>query len=190
MTAQPNQEDLAEAIKAAVIIMRIIVFALAMGSTMFLLIAAMLARPDKLTRIPTDPMAWIPVGVGALALVASFVVPGLIGARMRQQIARGEAAVTIPAQTAAELGDAGRLAMVYQTQLIVGCALLEGAAFFCAVFVMLDAGLPALLMAGLLIAAILVRIPSSSRLSSWILAQLRLIEAERTLSERNPLAEG
>ena len=195
MNAQVSLERAAAELKSVVMLMRIIVFALATGATMFLFIVITLTDPKELMAVPagSDPALWIPIGEGVLALVLSRVVPALITRQMRARLVAGQ--LEFPADAArpplAEVGDAGKLAMIYQTQLIVSCALLEGAAFLCAIIAMvLHGGLPALGMAIVLVLAILVKFPSPLGVASWIARQTEQVETDRTLSARNPLAKG
>ena len=73
-------------------------------------------------------------------------------------------------------GDTGKLAFVYQTQLIIGSALCEGMAFFAAIAYMLERNPLALGMALILLACLAVRIPTRDRVNAWIDQQQSMLQ--------------
>ena len=89
-------------------------------------------------------ITYLAVASGLIVLVLSFVVPKINIARARRQIAlAGPIATTegVPSEPK-QLYPAsytGKLAQLYQTQLIIGSAMLEGAAFFATIAYVEDA---------------------------------------------------
>jgi hypothetical protein len=121
------------------------------------------------------------VGFAALALPHSFLVPGMITNQNRRAIATGKAAPAPNLNLGADIdqSDTGRLAGIYMTQLIVGAAQAEGAAFFAGVAYLLGKEPIALGAAIVMVAAILVRFPTDQRVAQWIDRQQELLLMER-----------
>jgi hypothetical protein len=122
----------------------------------------------------------------AVVLPLSFVVPGLIARQNRQAIAAGN--WSPPGQggpagrqiSSEALGtDAGKLAMVYQVQLIIGAAMNEGVAFFAGIAYMLEKNPIALGLALLLLVGLILRFPTSRRVALWIERQQEQVLQER-----------
>lgn len=181
---------------------QIIVIALIMGVSIFLLITLFLV-PTAINPGPAPaaggpgapalpPLAgpgvplitYIAVGMGIAGLVLSFIIPSMIVASARRKIAKGTwtpTATSDPTQPAKiyPAGDTGKLAFVYQTQLIIGSALCEGMAFFAGVAYMLERNPLALGMALILLAAMAVRFPTRNRVNAWIDQQQSMLQTER-----------
>jgi hypothetical protein len=132
---------------------QIIVSALIMGVTSFLIIVLFLVptainpAPAPAAGGPGAPalpplagpgvplMTYLAVGMGLAGLVLSLIIPGVVVASARRKIAKDTwtpTAINDPTQPAKlyPAGDTGKLAVVYQTQLIIGSAICEGMAFF------------------------------------------------------------
>jgi hypothetical protein len=124
---------------------------------------------------PLGPiLTYAAVGCGALALVLSFILPGVITANARKALVKrlqmpqpggrpgkGSTLQTIDAQQS-------ELLPIFQGQLILGVAILEGATFFAAVGHLLI-GDPILLgVVGVLIAAMIGLFPTMSKLTRWL----------------------
>jgi hypothetical protein len=106
-------------------------------------------------------ISYVAVGAGALAIVASNLLPVLIGRQLATQALSAEDLSASTEETA------GKLALAYQTKFIVGMALLEGAAFFALVAFLLEGQQFTLMSAAALWLLMLVRFPSMSRVASW-----------------------
>jgi hypothetical protein len=167
---------------------QIIVSALIMGVASFLIIVIFMV-PTAIGA-PEFPEPVIPqftylaVGMGIVGLVLSFIVPSMIVASARRKIAKGiwtPTAMSDPTQPAKvyPAGDTGKLAVVYQTQLIIGSALCEGMAFLATIAYMLERNPLALGMALILIAGLAVRIPTRDRVNAWIDQQQSKLQMER-----------
>jgi hypothetical protein len=181
---------------------QIIEIALIMGVSFFLVIALFLV-PTVLNPGPAPaaggpgapalpqlagpgvPMiTYLAVGMGIAGLVLSFVIPSVTVASARRQIAKGTWTPPVgsdPAQSGKlyPAGDTGKLAIVYQTQLILGSALCEGMAFFSTIAFIVERNPLALGMAVILIAAIAVRFPTRDRVNAWIDEQQSKLQMER-----------
>jgi hypothetical protein len=172
---------------------QIIVGALVMGVVSFLVIVLLFVpRSIMLAPVPAAagpagaPMpaplpaglpiiTYIALAMGISVLVLSFVVPNLIVSRARSQMAKG----TAPKIGKAEADDGAAFLPIYQTQLIIGAALLEGGAFFAAIAYMLERSPLALLAAGVLLGLLVTRVPTIERVRGWIEKQLDLLLQER-----------
>lgn len=122
----------------------------------------------------------------AVLLPVSFVVPGLIAQQNRRAIAAGK---WIPPgqggppdrqiNPEALATDAGKLAVVYQVQHIIGAAMNEGVAFFAGIAYLVEKNPIALGLAVLLLGGLVVRFPTSGRVALWIDQQQQTLIQER-----------
>jgi hypothetical protein len=121
-------------------------------------------------------------GIGLIALVISHIIPPLVGSGIKRALAAGKQ-VQLPAQFKAspEVGPAGNLLFLFQTRLIIGLAILEGAAFYNLVAYMLERQQMNLVMVGLLMAAMLVKFPTHSELEKWLVDEMKSIDDIRSL---------
>jgi hypothetical protein len=123
--------------------------------------------------------------MGIVALVMSFFVPNIFVSTARKEIAKGiwnspanpdtSKSVAIKTDT-----DAGKLAVVYQTQLIIGAAMLEGVAFFAGVAYFLERNYIALILAGIMLGCLIARFPTVDRVTVWIDRQQSMLTEERS----------
>jgi hypothetical protein len=146
----------------------------------FLLVVLFVIKSDP----PQGPpqLTYLGLGLGALGLVFAFIVPGFIGGSIKQALAEGKR-VELPAQFAAsqEVGIIGNLLFLYQTRLIIGYAILEGAAFFNLVATMIERQDVSLAIVGLLLGAMLVKFPTRGKIESWLADETRSIDELRSL---------
>jgi hypothetical protein len=171
---------------------QIIVGSLAMGVIWFMAIVLfLLSTPDgppgegpAAARAPI--ITYMAAAVGAAALVASYFVPNLIvDSGLRGILKSGPSAPTRADESGAKQVKSGiaahQLLPLYQTQLIVGAALVEGGAFFATIAYMLEHQYLALGAAGVLLAALLARFPTLDRVNGWLedkLGRLRELHGE------------
>jgi hypothetical protein len=196
MWAKPNPDDVSafvndpDAIPKATRVMQIIVGTLTMGVVMFLLIVVLLldtpARPPGAGQAAPETriVTYLALAMGASALVASFAIPKLmVDAGLRQLVKEGASSTTKPTGSGAKQVDpsaeARRILPLFQTQLIIGCALAEGGAFFAGIAYMLEHQYLALGVAGVLLAALISRFPTVDRVSGWLDDQLGRLERLR-----------
>jgi hypothetical protein len=198
MSDMTDPDDLPATIRTC----QIIVGALIMGVVTFLAII-LFAIPPLMNPAPALPgegaggaaiaapgnsslpvITYAAVALSLIELVLSFVVPKINVARARRQMALEAPTATTegvpsqPKQLYPE-GYTGKLAPLYQTQLIIGSALLESAAFFAAIAYMLERNPIALAMAVVLLSALVARFPTSDRVNAWLDCQLGLLQEER-----------
>jgi hypothetical protein len=175
--ASPDDDDfLAPRLRT----MQIIVAAQTAGALIFLAIAVFLRSQDGRVNRADQTMLTYVVGFPFVLaiLAAQFVVPRFVTANGRRMIVRGTfpANVRPPAQPP---GDLERLCGLYQTQLIVGAAMLEGATFYMIVAYLTEGTAPALVIAVLLIVGLTLRFPTRDRFERWLAVQGELLVRER-----------
>ncbi len=170
--------------------LQIVVGALIAGCVAFLVIVLVLlgGMPDG-----DEPLllTYVAIAFAASALIARMVIPGVIISRGRRKIAQGtwrsSQQSTLPpacSKFLEQAGDAGKLWMLFSTATIVAAAILEGAAFFMLVVVLVEKSPLALIVALMLILGLMLHFPTHPRTVRWIEDQLRLIEQERQLDGR------
>jgi hypothetical protein len=164
--------------------MRIIAGALLSGVTIFLAIVLYLVLVENDGHGLNPPVDLPFLSVASLVLLLmeaplSFIVPANITRKAVQQIAQGTWLGPQGTDPSAFPTDAAKLLAVYQTAMIVGLAMLEGAAFFGCIAYLVEGHAVGL---GVVILAVLLQIlrfPTESRVRAWLeqqaemLAQLR-----------------
>ena len=129
-------------------VLRIIVFALAAGVCAFQIVIAVVKGPEALVGpVKLDPLSLIALAVAVMNVPLSIILPMLIRSNIDRQG---------PPKSIAEA--AGRV----QTETIISCALLEGAAFFNLVVVFLNGGLVNTIAANVLLLLMMTRYPVSA----------------------------
>lgn len=191
-----------DAVQPTLRVCQIIVIALIMGVLFFLAIITLVVPPlvNPAPALPVEGageaaiagpgnsplvvITYLAVAVGLADLVLSFVIPKLNTDQARRRLAqKGPSASTtgVPSESKqlGPAGDTGKLPPIYQTQLIVGAAMLEGGAFFAAIAYMLDRNPIALVTAIVLLCVLASRFPTSNRVTAWLDRQLGLLQEER-----------
>lgn len=140
--------------------MRIVHGAILGGAIAFLVMALYLRASGFSARIAQTPLlTYIGIGLGVVQIVAHQVVPDLIAASGRRKIA---ASGTTALQPWYEL---------YQTRMLVGIGLLNGATFFLLVAYIVEGHALAPLAALLFIAGIALQMPGETRVERWVAQQ-------------------
>ncbi len=151
-------------------VMQIICGALMMGLLMFGVIASVIRFGN-----PGKPVAAFPIvsylgaGFALQNIVLSFVIPSLsIKATLKRMVSLR------PIEDLRKLDLYG----VYQTRMIIGCALLEGAGFFNLVAVIIDGHIWSFAVVAILIALMAMSFPTYERVDAWADDQLRLLQLD------------
>jgi hypothetical protein len=179
--------DQREFVKSAVRTMQIIVAALAFGvGTFFAVVLVVSPNAKPAGGPPAEPiMSYMAVAVGLAAVVAWAVMPRIITGGIRQAIVHGKptphAGLSQNLPMTDEQLQIRPIIAMYQTSLIVGGAILEGAAFFNLVAYMLEQQPMNLVVAGVLLLMLLSQIPTVSRLESWVESELTTIDQLRLM---------
>lgn len=126
------------------------------------------------------------LGIGALNLFLSFVIPLLI---LKTQIAQwAKQAKPIEGELASwETSDLtwldrvptealSKLLAIFQSSRIVAVALCEAAGMMCGIAYLLEAHLASLVMVGISITLMLIRVPTQPMLSNWVFAHIERLK--------------
>ena len=151
---------------ATLLINKILAAALISGVGIFLLVAGFIVG-KPMARAGSSPLGLLSIGLLVLMLIVPPVAARLVSAQAMKQIPPGDFA----AQDPVDLGR--RLLQVYQVQMLVQLAPLEGASLFGAVvFLVMQSpvGL-AVALAGMV--AMAMRFPTRSRVESWLAAAVQ-----------------
>lgn len=114
-------------------------------------------------------IAYLAVGMAAMCVVARILVP--------RQIVRGGIALLLKTRRPDELGRMD-LYPIYQTQMIVACAVLEGAAFFNLISYMTEGQMWTLGVVIVLLALMATSFPTAEKVNNWADEQLRRIQLD------------
>ncbi len=147
---------------------RIVVGALAMGVVMFGGIAVTIALTTPEAPIDLPIVSFIMGFFGAIVLVMSFIVPGLIAAQSRKQISAESTE-----------SKAKSLLTVFATKTLIGCALCEGGALGNLVAFIVEQQWWSLGIVGVLLLAILSRFPTQAGMENFVREQIELAEMEQ-----------
>jgi hypothetical protein len=163
--------------------MQIIAGALLIGVTTFLAIVLYLVLVQNGGRGNLPPNNLPIVTFIAAAMIAtlgpmSFFVPGIMTQSVLPKIVTGR---LTPAggNPAAFATDGAKLMALYQTTMIVGYALVEGAAFMGCVAYLLDGHWLALGVVAVAVALMLARFPTEGRVRSWVERQTEALSRLR-----------
>lgn len=154
---EENNNDEQDRITVTLLILRIITLACPIAVLVFVEISIVILGGDVTEEM--SPMAWGAIGVAVAAIVASRVVPGRIAS-----------AKTSHEPTIEELLGS------YTTRLIIGLAILEGAAFFSVVVFLVKAQWPLLIATAVLAILMIAKFPTRSGLERWIKERRQLAE--------------
>ena len=153
--------------EASVRTMQIIAAALMIGVLSFLLVVLLMTKGDVLGLNNPSLITLIAAGFGFLMIVIHFVVPGVISnQQIGNSVAGGQKGVD-------EESKKQQVLAIFQIQLIVGLALLEGAAFFNLIALMIGKSGFSLGVVVLLVCLMLMKFPTRDKVSFWVQDKLR-----------------
>jgi hypothetical protein len=157
---------------------QIIVGALIQGVVLFLAIVLYISEPPKPEGGPGLilglPMLTLTATVfGVIVLTASFLVPRMVAdSSLRELVKSGASGATKPDGAGAKqvypAAEAERLLPLFQTQLTIGAAMAEGAAFFAGISFMLEHHYLALGVAGVALAVLISKFPTADGVRAWL----------------------
>lgn len=153
-----TKPDFLAATGGPVLTMRIIWLAMLAGTIAFALIVTLILAGQPVAK---PVISYVAIGFSVLAILASNIVPQVVGNHLATQVLV-DADLTPPAEQLV-----GRLAAVYLQKLIIGLAILEGAAFLTLVAYHLERQSVALSASGALIFLLALRMPMQSRVADW-----------------------
>lgn len=166
-----------------VLVSQIIASALAAGVSVFLAIAMFLRlgkgvfAPNPWDVMPPrNIISLMALMMAAVVTILSFAIPRQIAAGMRKLVASGKTASGLGEFR----GEMSELYGIYQTQMIVGLALLEGGAFFNGIALLIEGHAPNLIAAVVLLLLILARFPTEQKIENWAQDQRQALLEERS----------
>jgi len=175
-----KKPDAAQEVRQTLMTLRIIVFSLAMGVSIFL--GYTLTMDADAAEAGNAPGLWLYLAIFAgMALMARVVVPQVLFAGIRRRIAHGNWQPATKNGPPAPQTDEGLLMAALQLRTIIGCALLEGAAFANAYAFMVERQVASLAIVLALILMIASHFPLRFWLDGWLERQKRWLDEERSL---------
>ena len=148
--------------------LQIITLALASGA-MFFMFVALVAQQGALGR-EADITSWIGLGFAAVIFVVHLVAPNIVADQILNQINREEL------KGADALRQVQMVLPAYRAGHIIGCALLEGAAFMNLVFYMTEQYVGNIAVAAFFVVIIVLKLPTASRVTEWARQRIQEIE--------------
>ena len=143
-------------------VMQIIAVALMMGVLMFLGVVLVMTQGDVFGMQQPGLITIIAAGFAFIMIVNHFVIPSIIANAQLKRLAGGGTSDAEKEQRIASL------ASVYQVQLIVGLALLEGAAFFNLIALMIGKSAASIAVVVVLLSLMLLKFPTRTKVTWWI----------------------
>ena len=172
-------------------VLQVIIAAMAIGALAVLVVAYFVHDKvgiiDKTQKL--DIVTHLALLYGVVALIGGPIFAGALAAKGRQRLAQGSTGT--PPSTGKASGFGSEIAQAYTGQLasllvsktIISGALYEGAALFLAVAYLLNGGVLTAGCSLIMVAALLMQIPTNDRAQRWIEGQVRQIEQERVGSK-------
>jgi hypothetical protein len=187
-----NQMDYQQHLAGPVRKLQIIIAAMLLGTTAFLVLALVLpADMFRGTGTAEDPpiITYVCAAYALIALVGRSALPGVMMPSARARIAQGAPSFgpaklmkgDLPSELLAT--DVGKLYGVYATMTIIRGALVEGGALFAGVAFLIEREPLSPVVALVLIIALALLFPTRAGVERWFTEQLRLITQARPPSE-------
>jgi hypothetical protein len=150
--------------------MQIMAAALMMGVLVFLLVVLVITQGEVLGRKNPALISVIAAGFGFLMIVNHFVIPGIISRGQLRQVATPGSLRQDDEKTNE------KVLAIFQIQLIIGLAMLEGAAFFNLIALMIDRSVLNLGIFILLMGLMLAKFPTRNRVLFWVQDRVRELQ--------------
>lgn len=147
-------------------VMQIIAFALMMGAMSFFGVVLVVTQGDVFGMQQPGLITIIAAGFAFIMIVNHFVIPPIIANAQLKRLAGGGTSDAEKEQRVASL------ASVYQVHLIVGLALLEGAAFFNLIALMIGKSAASIAVVVVLLSLMLLKFPTRTKVTWWIQEKL------------------
>lgn len=148
-------------------VMQIIAIALMMGVLSFLGIVLVVTKGEVFGQKGPTLITSIAAVFAGMMVVAHVVVPSIIAKTHLRMLNGSDQTNSSPENRIASL------VSVYQIRLIVGLALLEGAAFFNLVALMLGKHVLSTVMTAVLLCLMLLKFPTRTKVSWWVQDRMR-----------------
>jgi hypothetical protein len=159
--------------------MQVVMGALVAGPLLFAMIVIM-TRQERNVQQPVPILSYVQIGLSIILFIAHLVVPKLLLASGRKQIRDGTWKSGLLPKVAGDLNNQERmLAELYQIQMIVTAALLEGATFALLIGFFVESQPICLALAGLFVVRIVSLFPGLTKVERWIETQQEAIDMDR-----------
>jgi hypothetical protein len=158
--------------------MQILISALVAGPLLFAVVAIVMSQERNVQ--PRAPiLSYVQIGLSIILFIAHLVVRRLMVASGRKRISAGTWESGLLPKVPGDLDNQERMLVgLYQTQMIITAALLEGAVFALLVGFMVEGQAICLALAGLFLVRIVSLIPGRTRVERWIETQQEAIEMD------------
>lgn len=175
MSLEPDSHE--NAYRKQILTSQIIAFALLMGILTFAGVAWFMVTTNKVHN-PIPPLLYLSWGSFVLMFLASLTVPAMIARSHVEQIGRGAWTLNNPAMSIPET-DTGRLLVVFQLQMIIGRAMLEGAAFLGLITYLVTGEPLALIGPGAVVVLMILSFPTRGKVMGWVEMQMGRLDTQR-----------
>ena len=173
-----KKPDAVKEVQQTLSVLRVIVLALAAGVSVFVGYVLTTEVPDAQDKT----FLWMYMAIFAgMALLGRLVVPGFIFGTIRRKIAHGTWQPDAKHGQSFPKTDEGLLMAALQMKTIIGCAILEAAAFANAFSYMEERNIFSLAVTMALVLMIVAHFPLRLWLDGWLERQLQWLEEERSL---------
>ena len=164
----PGSQSEEELLKPVVRHAQIITFALIQG-VMLVAVIGLFLNQAQLNGKP-EILTWIAVGFAVLALLSHLVVPTRV-IRAKLSVLSNQ-----DLKNRSEQENVSLVAGFFQTLHIIACAILEGAAMFCAIAYLVEQSWYSIAAAAVMLLLIAARFPSTSGIRYWVENRIREIQ--------------
>ena len=169
------------------LILQIIVGSMAVGLLVFAIVAAFVRQSDAANMPPAENMQFL-VYMGLAGVFASLFVPGFVSSIVVSQGLRaigasgamGDEAAASPDEASEDEAIEQRLRPLLQVKTIVEAAITEAGGMLAVVAFMLTGNQLCLVGAGLIVAVLIMRVPTRTRIDNWLDAQRAALDETRT----------
>lgn len=147
--------------------MQIIAAAMMAGVLSFFGVVLVTTQGEILGTQAPELITILAAGFGVIAIVNHFVIPRIIaGSQLKQIVSKGLSELD-------ETTKSNQVCGIYRSGLIVALAMLEGAAFFNLIALMIEKSVVSLGVAILLLGFMVLRFPTRDKVSFWVQDKLR-----------------
>lgn len=182
-----STSDWRDAVTQKVRVLQVIFGVIVLGSCMYLVVAVLLTLVRQ-PAVDRKMLSYICLAIAAASFFVWLIVPYAVVAQERKKI--GQDLLNLASSTGDTSTDnkiemenklAAQLLMANQTKTIMSCALLEGNMFLLLTAYILQAYIPCVITAGVLLLLLIAQMPTVGRVSNWVEKQMRIVLEETAL---------
>ncbi len=165
---EEQSEAMSSILSSSVRVVQIITFALVQSSFLFAVIV-LFAKQGQMNS-PAGPLTWIAAGVSGVLFVLQLIVPGVIARSGLAKLSTAEL------KGLSEVDQFRKLMPIFQSQHIVGCAMLEGAALLGAICYMMEENWIAMAVCAAMTGSLVAKFPTATSVRFWVENKIREIQ--------------